>query len=128
MEMKMAKRILSVDDHSIISIGLTKIAEQAPGGAVVVGVKDGSEALQLVRSEQWDLVVLDIGLKGKSGLEVLKEIKQITSKLPVLIFSLHTSVEFVRRAISDGASGYVSKGSSDEELIEAINATLAGAK
>jgi len=128
MEMKMAKRILSVDDHSIISIGLTKIAEQAPGGAVVVGVKDGSEALQLVRTERWDLVVLDIGLKGKSGLEVLKEIKQISSKLPVLILSLYTNVEFVRRALGNGASGYISKDSSDGELIRAINAILAGAK
>lgn len=124
----MAKKILSVDDHGIISMGLEKMAEHVHGGAVVTGVKDGAAALGLVRAERWDLVVLDIGLKGKSGLEVLKELKQTAPKLPVLVFSLHTSVEFVRRAINSGASGYVSKGSSDEELVEAINTILAGAK
>lgn len=122
------KRILSVDDHGIIAKGLEKLAEQVRGEAVVIGVKDGATALGLVRAEAWDLVVLDIGLRGKSGLEVLKEIKQIAPKLPVLMFSLHTSVEFVRRALSHGAAGYVSKSTSDEEVIEALNTILAGAK
>jgi DNA-binding NarL/FixJ family response regulator len=124
----MAKRILSVDDHGIISKGLEMMAERVRGGAVVVGVRDGAAALGLVRAEAWDLVVLDIGLQGKSGLEVLKEIKQTAPKVPVLIFSLHTSVEFVRRALSCGASGYVSKDSSDAELIGAIDTILAGGK
>ena len=124
----MSKRILHLDDHGVVSKGLEKIVERAHRGAVVVGVKDAFTTLNFLRSERWDLVVLDIGLKGKSGLEVLKEIRQIASKLPVLIFSIHTSVEFVRRAINNGASGYISKESSDEELVEAINTILAGAK
>lgn len=124
----MTKKILNVDDHGIISAGFEKLLQEVPGGAMVGSARDGAEALRLVRGEAWDLVVLDISLKGRNGLEVLKDIKDYNPHLPVLMFSLHTSVEFVRRALKNGASGYVSKDSSEAELLKAVNTVLAGGK
>ncbi|MEZ5427845.1 MAG: response regulator transcription factor [Pyrinomonadaceae bacterium] len=120
------KRILSVDDHGIISIGLENIAQKLGDGAIVGSARESREMFRLLREEKWDLVVLDISLGGKSGLEVLKDIKHYYPNLPVLIFSLHTGIEFVRRSLKDGASGYISKDKSEEDLIEAINSVLSG--
>jgi two-component system, NarL family, invasion response regulator UvrY len=123
------KKLLSIDDHAIVGAGLAEIAHKVHGGGAVVGTaKDRSEALRLLRSENWDLVVLDMSLKGCSGLELLKEIKQMDQKLPVLIFSMHSGVEFVRRSLKNGAAGYVPKDCAQDRVLEAINTVLAGGK
>lgn len=124
----MPSKILCVDDHAIVATGLEKVAEKVRGGALISIATDGAEALRRARQEAWDLIVLDISLQGRSGLEVLKDLKQLAPKLPVLMFSLHKSVEFVRRALKFGAAGYVSKDSPSEELVAALNAVLAGGK
>ena len=76
----------------------------------------------------WDIVILDISLGGKSGLDVLKEIKKLRPRLPVLIFSMHSEEVYARRAISAGAQGYLTKGSSSEELFAAINQIAKGGR
>lgn len=121
-------KILSVDDHGIVALGLEKVSQKIRGGAMIGVASDSYEMTQYLREENWDLVILDISLKGKSGLEILKELRQGYPKLPVLMFSLHTGVEFVRRALKSGAVGYVSKDSSEDELVKAINAALAGGR
>jgi DNA-binding NarL/FixJ family response regulator len=84
----------------------------------------GHEALKLTREGDWDIVVLDLSLGGRGGLEVLKELKQIRPRLPVLILSVHTEVQFVRRAFKAGASGYISKDCPRSELTKAINKVI----
>lgn len=124
----MKRKILSVDDHGIIAAGLETVARRIHGGTTVGSAQDSYEMGRMLQEEDWDLVVLDISLKGKSGLDVLKDLKQSHPKLPVLMFSLHTGVEFVRRALKNGASGYMSKDSPDTELAEAINTVLKGGR
>ena len=88
----------------------------------------GAEALKLVRERDWDIAVLDISLGGRSGLEVLKEIKQLHPRLPVLILSMHAEEQYAMRAFKAGASGYISKGSSRDELRAAILKVIKGGR
>jgi DNA-binding NarL/FixJ family response regulator len=100
------------------------------GIAVELGnASTGAEALRLADEQDWDIAVMDISLgKGRSGLEVLKEIRKLKPKLPVLMFSMHSDEVYARRAINAGAQGYITKGSSSEELFEAVNSVLAGGR
>lgn len=82
----------------------------------------------LAREEEWDVAVLDLSLAGRSGLEVLKELKHIRSRLPVLILSMHSEEQYARRAFRAGAAGYVTKGSSRAELADAIAKVMKGGK
>ena len=82
--------------------------------------RSGAEALALVRKQHWDIAVLDISLGGRSGLEVLTEIKQLRPRMPVLILSMHAEEQYAVRAFKTGASGYINKASSGEELRQAI--------
>ena len=82
----------------------------------------------MVRQQDWDVVVLDISLGGRSGLEVLKELKQIRPRLPVLILSMHSEEQFARRALKGGASGYITKDSPRAELVKAVNKVMSGGR
>ena len=82
--------------------------------------RSGAEAIALVRKQQWDIAVLDISLGGRSGLEVLAELKQLRPRMPVLILSMHAEEQYAVRAFKAGASGYINKASSGEELRRAI--------
>jgi two-component system, NarL family, invasion response regulator UvrY len=122
------KRILIIDDHAVVRDGVKKIFDEQPG-AIVFG--EGStrlEALQLAREQDWDLAVLDISLGNQSGLEVLKELKQIRPRLPVLILSMHSEEQYARRAFKAGASGYITKDSSRAELAKAVNKVASGGR
>jgi two-component system invasion response regulator UvrY len=121
-------RILIVDDHAVVRYGVKKILEQQPCEPEFGEASTGYEALKLVSEERWDAVVLDISLGGRNGLEVLKELKQIRPRLPVLIFSMHSEEEYARRAFKTGAAGYITKGTSGSELIKAINKVVEGGK
>ncbi|MEK6302036.1 MAG: response regulator transcription factor [Acidobacteriota bacterium] len=121
-------RILIVDDHAVVRDGVKRVFDERPGAATFGEASTGQEALNLVRSASWDAVVLDISLGARSGLEVLKEMKQMRPKLPVLIFSMHSEEQYARRAFKAGAAGYVTKGSSREELVQAIIKVANGGK
>jgi DNA-binding NarL/FixJ family response regulator len=121
------KRILLVDDHEVVRAGVKKIFDREPEGTVVFGeASTAPEALNLVREREWDAVVLDLSLVGRDGLEVLKELKQIRPRLPVLVLSMHSEEIFARRAFKAGASGYVTKDIPRSELLSAINRVIDG--
>jgi len=118
------KRILIVDDHEVLREGVKRIFDKQVGAIAFGEASSGPEALRLVREKDWDIVVLDLSLTGQNGLEVLKELKQIRPRLPVLILSMHTEVQFARRAFKAGASGYITKDSPRSELTKAINKVI----
>jgi two-component system, NarL family, invasion response regulator UvrY len=103
------------------------LAEAFPGGSICEA-SDGAEALQAVYDEVWDLIVLDLSLPGRTGLDVLKEIRGVRPRLPVLILSTYSEEQFAVRALRAGASGYVNKGGSPELLLSAVRKVLAGGK
>jgi len=119
-------RILTIDDHEVVREGIKAIFRTHP--AEFGEAQDSAEALKLVRESDWDIAVLDISLSGRSGLEVLKEIKQLRPRLPVLILSMHAEAEYAVRAFRAGAAGYLSKGSSGEELRAAILKVIKGGR
>jgi two-component system, NarL family, invasion response regulator UvrY len=118
------KKILIVDDHEVVRAGVIKIIEQP--GFVFGEVGDADQALKLVREQDWDLAVLDISLGDRTGLELLKDLKQARPKLPVLILSMHSEEQYARRAFQAGAAGYITKDSPGGELVKAVNRVIQG--
>src|ERR1700737_4389396 len=125
-EVNAVKKILIVDGHEVLRDGVKRVFEKQPGTATFGEASTVQEALRLVREQDWDVVVLDISLGDRSGLEVLKELKQIRPQLPVLILSMHSEEQFARRAFKAGAAGYVTKDSPRAELVKAIDKVLEG--
>jgi two-component system, NarL family, invasion response regulator UvrY len=121
-------RILIVDDHAIVRKGLIQILEDEPEKFVVGEAKDAEEALEKVRQERWDLVILDISMPGRSGLEVLAVITEQKPGLPVLILSTYSEDQYTIRVLQSGAAGYLNKQSAPEELIIAIRKIRNGEK
>jgi two-component system, NarL family, invasion response regulator UvrY len=119
-------RILIVDDHTVVRDGVKRLFDEHAGGADFGEASSSHEALKLVREENWDIVILDISLGGRSGLDLLKELKQIRPALPVLILSMHSEEEYARRAFSAGAAGYITKDCPRAELVTAINRVVDG--
>jgi two-component system invasion response regulator UvrY len=122
------KTILIIDDHAVVRDGVKKIFDEQPETVVFGEASTEAQALQLAREQDWDLVVLDLSLGNQSGLEVLKELKQIRPRLPVLILSMHSEEQYARRAFKAGASGYITKDSSRAELAKAVNKVAAGGR
>jgi two-component system, NarL family, invasion response regulator UvrY len=121
-------RILVVDDHFIVRKGLVAILMEIPDAVDVEEAESGEEALIKAQEADFDLVLLDIALPGKRGLEVLKELKALKPSLPVLMLSMHPEEQYAVQSLRTGASGYLTKGSAPDELITAIQKVLAGGK
>ncbi len=121
-------RVLIADDHIIVRRGLQHILADAFESLVMGEATNAEEALELVRREDWDIVVLDISMPGRSGLDALKEMKRDRPNLPVLMLSIHPENQFATRALKAGASGYLVKESAPEELVKAINKAVSGGK
>ena len=119
-------RILVADDHEIVRKGLVKVLSETLQPIKVDEARNGQEAMSLILKSEYDLALVDITMPGKSGLDVLKEIKQHRPKLPVLILSMHPEEQFAVRAIRAGASGYLTKESAGDELVLAIRKALNG--
>ena len=119
-------RLLVADDHEVVRKGLVKVLAETLQPIKVDEAKNGQEALSKALKSEYDLVVLDIKMPGKSGLDVLKEIKQQQPKLPVLILSMHPEEQFAIRAIRAGASGYLTKECAGDELVLAVRKALKG--
>ncbi len=119
-------RVLIIDDHEVVRDGVKRFFDEQSADAVFGEASTALAALQLIREDEWDVVILDLSLGDRSGLDVLKEVKQIRPKLPVLILSMHSEEQYARRAFQAGASGYVTKDSSRAQMIEAINKVSAG--
>lgn len=122
-------RILIADDHSIVREGLKYMLMGFPDMTVAGEAANGQEVIDLLNKEEsWDVVVLDISMPGKSGIEVIQDIKQHSPKLPVLILSMHPEEQFAIRCLKAGASGYVGKQSVSVQLVEAIRKVHGGGK
>ena len=119
-------RVLIADDHEIVRKGLGKVITETLQPIKIDEAGNGQEALSKILRSEYDLVVLDLKMPGKSGLEVLKEIKHHRPKLPVLILSMHPEEQFAIRAIRAGASGYLTKECAGDELVLAIRKALKG--
>lgn len=120
------KKILIVDDHEVVRAGVMRILDQP--GMAFGEASNAAQALQKLRDEDWDLVVLDLSLADRNGLELLKEVKQTSHKLPVLVLTMHSEDQYARRAFRAGAAGYITKDSSREELVKAVNKVIDGGK
>lgn len=121
-------RILIADDHAVVRQGLKQILAEAFKRASFGEAANSQEALERVRKDTWDIVILDLTMPGLSGLEVLKEIKQLHPKLPVLILSMHPEDQFAVRLLKAGAAGYMTKESAPEELVGAVKKAIAGGR
>jgi DNA-binding NarL/FixJ family response regulator len=119
-------KVLIADDHAIVRKGLREILREAAEATTVGEASNGQEALDKVGSETWDVVVLDITMPGKNGLEVLKQLKRDHPKLPVLMLSMHSGYHYVQGSLKAGASGYLNKETAPEELVTAIRTAIDG--
>jgi two-component system, NarL family, invasion response regulator UvrY len=118
--------VLVADDHAIIRDGLRKILADS-GDMVVAGeAANGNAALEKVRERDWGVVVLDMSMPGRSGLELIKLMKAERPRLPILVFSMHQEEQYAVRAIRAGASGYVSKEDDSDMLLPAMRRVAAG--
>lgn len=124
----MTVRILLADDHALFRHGLERVLAEGFPGATFGHAGDTAEAIRLARGEPWDVMILDISFGGRSGLDVLKEVKQTHPKLPVLVLSMHPEKQFAVRALRAGAAGYVTKKVVSEELLKAVRRVIAGGR
>ena len=122
------KRILIVDDHQVVRRGLKSILADAFPDLVVAEAVDGRQALDLAGKQRWDMVLLDINLPGRSGIDVLQELKKLYPRMPVVVLSAFPEKDYAIRAFKLGASGYVPKHSAEAELLAAVRKALAGGR
>jgi DNA-binding NarL/FixJ family response regulator len=122
------KKILIIDDHEIVRDGLKNILHEQPDNKTFGEASTPGEALRLATEQHWDVAVLDLSLGARSGLEVLKELKQLRPRLPVLILSMHSESQYARRAFKAGAAGYITKDSPRAELLKAIKKVAEGGR
>ena len=121
-------RVLITDDHEIVRHGLRQILTTRLGKVEVSEAKDAGEAINLLITKDFDLVLLDINMPGRGGLEVLEEIRRLHPKTPVLVLTSYPEEQFALRAFKLGAAGYITKQSASEELITAVQRILGGGK
>jgi len=120
--------ILIADDHSIVREGLKQIIAESPGMVVLGEAVNGQQVLDLVHKTDYDLILLDIAMPGRGGIDTLKQLKILKPEIPVLILSMYPEDQYAIRAIKAGASGYLTKESAPEELIGAIKKVAMGGK
>ena len=118
-------KILIADDHPIVRRGLHQILAEQPDMAVLGEAQNAQELLELARRADWDVVVLDISMPDRGGLDALKELKALRPGAAVLVLSIHPEDQYAGRALKAGAAGYLTKDSAPEELVKAIRKVLA---
>jgi DNA-binding NarL/FixJ family response regulator len=121
-------RVIVVDDHPVVREGLKRIISESSELSIAAEASDGEEALQAVQNNPCDVVLLDITLPKRNGLEVLKQIRQLQPRIPILILSMHAEDEYAVRMLRAGASGYLNKESTPTNLITAIRKVVRGGK
>ena len=121
-------RILIADDHAVVRHGLKQILADEFKRAVFGEARNAQEALNRVWKGAWDVMILDITMPGRSGLEILGEIRRSAPGLPVLILSMHPENQFAVRVLKSGAAGYLTKDSAPEELVGAVRKILGGGR
>jgi DNA-binding NarL/FixJ family response regulator len=120
--------ILIADDHAIVRRGLKQLLLDELPGATFGEAETAAETVASARSGSWDLVILDISMPGRSGLDVLKDIKAALPRLPVLVLSMYPEEQFAVRALRAGAAGYLTKDTAPEELVAAVRKVTRGGR
>jgi len=121
-------KLLVVDDHAVVRAGIQHFLAEMPDMEVGGEAATAAEAMRLVRAQDWDIVVLDIGMPDRSGVDVLMQIKREKPQLPVLILSMHPENRYAVKILRSGASGYVQKEALATELVDAIRTISRGHK
>jgi DNA-binding NarL/FixJ family response regulator len=119
-------RIVIADDHAIVREGLKRIVSDAQDMQVIGEAADGNEVLRVVREQEFDILVQDLSMPGRSGMELIRRVKTERPALRVLVLSMHEELQYAVRAIKSGASGYLTKESAPGQLVEAIRKIAAG--
>jgi DNA-binding NarL/FixJ family response regulator len=119
-------RVLVADDHAIVRDGLRRILESTDDLVVAAEATNGFEVIERVRAGGFDLVLLDLSMPGKSGMELIRQVKAEAPKLPVLVLTMHEEEQYAVRAIRAGASGYLTKECASGQLVAAIRKVAAG--
>ncbi|MDB5226724.1 MAG: response regulator transcription factor [Bacteroidota bacterium] len=121
-------KILIADDHAIVRKGVIELLRKEFPGAEICEISDGAEAINKARDNTWDIILMDISMPGRSGIEALKQIRADGVKTPVLMLSMQPEDQYAIRVLKAGASGYVNKDCATAELIAAVHKVLAGRK
>jgi len=121
-------RVLIADDHPIVTRGLKQILADTRDLVVGGEANNGTQVLQLVRAQRWDVVVLDLNMPEPSGVDLIKELKKEKPQLPILILSMYPEDQFAVRVLKAGAAGYMTKDAAPENLVAAIRKVYAGGK
>ena len=121
-------RILIADDHAIVRKGLAQLIRDEFPSAEIAEVGDAEELISKVSDKDWDIVVCDLSMPGRSGLDALRQIKQMYPSLPVLIMSMYDEDQYALRVLKAGASAYLGKDNIHEDIIKAIRTVLLGKK
>ena len=120
--------ILIADDHAIVRQGLKKILAEESDMKVLGEASSAEEILRVVKKEKCDVLLLDVTMPGKSGLDIIKDLKRLSPKMHILVLSMHPEAQFALRVLRAGGSGYLTKESAPEELVKAIRKTATGGK
>ncbi|MBK5272900.1 MAG: response regulator transcription factor [Bacteroidia bacterium] len=121
-------RILIADDHAVVRKGLIQILLEEYPTAKIVEVEDAEQLIHKAVTEEWEVVLCDLSMPGRSGLDALHQLKQVSPRLPVLIMSMHPEDQYALRVLKAGASGYLGKNTIHDDLIKAIRTVLLGKK
>jgi DNA-binding NarL/FixJ family response regulator len=121
-----AIRVLLADDHPLVRAGVRKVLEQQPGVTVVGEAGDGDEALRMLAELEPDLLVLDLNMPHRDGFAVLREARDAAPGVRILVLTMHASVEYVARAVREGADGYLLKDTAVQDLAAAIVSVTGG--
>ena len=119
-------RVVIADDHTIVREGLKQLLSAAGDFEIVGEARDGHEALALVRAHDFDVLLVDLSMPGKGGMELIRQVKGEKPKLRILVLSMHAEHQYAVRAIKAGASGYLTKDSAAKELVSALRKVAAG--
>ncbi len=119
-------KVLIADDHAIVRKGLKQVLEEAPDMEVGGEASNGTEALEQIRNHDWSVAVLDMSMPGRSGIELIKLAKAEKPQLPILVLTMHSEDQYAVRALQAGASGYLTKESAPDQLVNAIRKVAAG--
>ncbi|MFO1488477.1 MAG: response regulator transcription factor [Verrucomicrobiota bacterium] len=121
-------KIIVTDDHAIVRRGLRQIVGETSDIVIAAEAENATQLLELLPDSKFNVLVLDINLPGRSGFDILKQVKILCPKMPILIHSMHSEDEFAVRMLKAGASGYITKESAPDELIKAIRKVNAGGR
>ena len=119
-------RIVLADDHTIVREGLKQLLAGAPEFSVIAEARDGSEVLKHVRENDFEVLLLDMAMPGKSGIDLIKQVHAEKPKLRILVLSMHEEQQYAVRALKAGAAGYITKDSASARLVEAIRKVAGG--